>query len=422
MNTSVQVINEIEIRIEVEIPADKVDKELDRQLGEFGKRARLKGFRPGKAPKDMVRKTFAADIAAEATKRLINDSYQAAIEASKHRTVGEPKIEPGIARSGEVFKYAIKTQVKPVLDIHSWKDIEVTVPPVQIGADAVNAKIAELQAREMERVPVDDRGADTGDVLIVDFEGYLEGVRNPRLDGDAMELKLGQGRMIPGFEDALMGVRTGEARTVEATFPDDYGVEELNGRAARFEVTVKEHLREELPDLDDDFATDLGFESLDALREDTHAKLVAEAEDKRKDEIERKVLAVVFERNPFPVPPAMVEYWAAERVRSLVSMMRSQGVSEQRAWQFAQQNFEGMKAAAAWQVRRHLVLEALGRSEKIEIDDETLSAEIVARIKKHGESAGTLYEQPQARAALMEEMIERRALEAIIASAHVVAG
>ncbi|MFO0751226.1 MAG: hypothetical protein U1F43_36965 [Myxococcota bacterium] len=157
------------------------------------------------------------------------------------------------------------------------------------------------------------------------------------------------------------------------------------------------------------------------MREDAHKKLMTEAEEAHKQEIERKVLAVVFERNPFPIPPAMIDAWAAERVRSLVAMMRNQGISEQRAWQFAQQNFESMKAAAAYQVRRHLTLEAIGRQERIEISDEALSAEVVERIERHGEQAGKVFERPDARAALQEELIEKQALATLLAAAHVVA-
>lgn len=423
MKTSVQVLSEIEVKVEVEIPAEKVDKELDRQLVEFGKRARLKGFRPGKAPKDIVRKTFAADIATEATKRIINDTFREAVTAvGEGRMVGEPQVEPGLAKQGEPLKYAIRAQVKPQVEIHSWKDIEVTLQPATVTADQVNARIAEMQKREMERAPVEDRAADTGDVLVVDFAGSIGGKIDPRLAGIDMELKLGDGKMIPGFEDGLMGIRAGETRTVEATFPDDYGATELAGKVASFQVTVKQHLAEVLPDLDDGFASDLGFDSLDALREDAHAKLQKEAEEAHKQELERKVLAVVFERNPFPIPPAMVDAWAGQRVRSLVQMMRNQGVSEQRAWQFAQQNFESMKSAAAYQVRRHLTLEAIGRQERIEIGDEALSAEVVERIKRHGEQAGKLFEQAEARQALMEELVEKQALETLLAAAHVAAG
>lgn len=421
MKTSVQVLSEIEVKIEVEVPVEKVDKELDRQLGEFGKRARLKGFRPGKAPKDMVRKSFGADIATEATKRLINETFGPAIqEAGTDRAVGEPQIEPGLARQGEPLKYAIRVQVKPKVEVHSWKDIEVSIAPPNVTAEQVNAKIAELQKKEVERVPVEDRGADTGDILVLDFEGYLEGKRDTRLDGRGMELQLGQGRMIPGFEDGLMGAKVGESRRVEATFPSEYGAADLQDKKAHFEVTVTEHLAEELPELDDGFASDLGFDDFEALRADTHAKLQKEADEAREQEIERKILAVVFERNPFPLPPAMVEAWLGDRARNMVSMLKAQGFPENQAWGFVEKNLEGLKASSAYQIRRHLTLEALGRQEKIEVDDETLSQEIVARIQKHGEQAGKLYERADARSSLMEEMVEKRALEAIIASAHVV--
>lgn len=420
MKTSVQVVSEIEVLIEVELPSDKVNKELDRQLGEFQKRARVRGFRPGKAPKDLVRKSFAQDMAKEAMRKLVNDSFHQAVEnVGEHRIVGEPSVEPGVVRAGEPFKYAVRAQVKPRIEVHSWQHIEVAVPPATVAGEEVDRKVAELQSKAKERVPVEDRASDTGDIVVIDTTGWVEGQRDTRLDMKGFECTIGAGRMIPGFEDELRGLSAGDTKTFDITFPEDYG-SGLSGKAARFEARVQAVFAEELPDLDDAFAEDLGFESLEALRQDLHDKLAAEAATRRKDETERRVMAVVLERNQFQVPPAMVETYLQERARNLVQLFRAQGLSQDQAINLVERNLQGLQAASEYQVRRHLVLEAIARQEKIDVEEDELAAAIVDKIKERGEKAAKLYEHPEMREAERLDMIEKKALAALIESASIV--
>jgi len=420
MKTSVQVVSEIEVVIEVELPSDKVGKELDRQLGEFSKRARVRGFRPGKAPKDLVRKSFASEIASEAVKRLVNESFAAAVESvGEHRLVGEPQVEPGVVRPGEPFKYAVRAQVKPRIEVHSWQGIEVAVAPTLVKSADIDAKVAGFQEKGKERVPVEDRASDTGDIIVIDTTGWVAGVRDTRLDLTGFEVKIGKGGMIPGFEDEVRGLSAGETKTFDIMFPEDYSPG-LAGKPARFEARVQGVFSEELPNVDDDFATDLGFENLEEMRKDIHDKLAREAEVRRKDETERRVMAVVLERNQFPVPPAMVEKHLGDRARTLVQMFQQQGMPRDQAIQLVERNVEGLKVAAEYQVRRHLVLEAIARQEKIDVEEEELAAAIVGKIQDRGEKAAKLYERPEMREAERAEMIEKKALAVLIESASIV--
>ena len=420
MKTSVQVVSEIEVLIEVELPSDKVGKELDRQLGEFGKRARVRGFRPGKAPKELVRKSFASEIANETVRKLINDSFSAAVDSmGEHRLVGEPQVEPGTVRQGEPFKYAVRAQVKPKIEVHSWKGIEVAVTPAIVDSAEIDKKVAGYQEKGKERVPVEDRKSDTGDIVVADTTGWVEGSRDTRLDMTGFEVKIGDGKMIPGFEDELRNLEGGETKTFDITFPEDYSAG-LAGKQARFEVRVQGVFAEELPELDDDFAQDLGFDSLEEMRKDIHDKLAQEAAVRRKDETERRVMAVVLERNQFAVPPAMVENYLGERARNLVGMFRQQGLSQDQAIQLVERNLDGLRGAADFQVRRHLVLEAIARQEKIDVDEDELAAAIVAKIQERGEKAAKLYERPEMREAERLDMIEKKALSVLIESASIV--
>jgi trigger factor len=420
MQTSVQVVSEIEVRIEVELPATAVNRELDRQLGEFGKKARVRGFRPGKAPKDLVKKSFAQEIATEATRKLINDSFKDAAEKVGDRMVGEPQVEPGIAKHGEPLKYAIRAQVKPQVALHSWQQIEVGVAPAVVDPAEVDKRLKAMQDRHKERVPVEDRSSDTGDIIVIETTGFVNGARDKRLDMKAFEVTLGSGQTIPGFEDELMGLATGDEKGFDITFPADYGAPGLAGQAARFECVVTGLFREDAPALDDDFAQDVGFGDMEALRADVVGKVQAEADKRRQDEAERKVLSVVLERNAFPIPPAMVETYATERARYFLRMFRAQGMSDDQAMRFVEQNWEMFKSIGSFEVKKALVLEAIARQEKLDIEDEELSGTIVERIKEHGEKAGKVYERQEMRDALRQELLEKKALALLMASSTLV--
>ncbi|PKN58378.1 MAG: trigger factor [Deltaproteobacteria bacterium HGW-Deltaproteobacteria-14] len=420
MKTSVEALSEVEIKVEVEIPAETVDREYARQLSRFGQRSKVKGFRPGKAPKALVRKQFGTSIAAETARALISNSLGEVLDGLEQTPLGEPAIEPGLAQEGEAMTYAVRVQVKPSIEIHSWEDIEVTVPAATVDDAKVAERLSELQARHKERVPVEDRGADTGDILIVGLEGFLEGTPDPRLGGDHVEINVGAGRMIPGFEDQLIGAKAGQVVEVEATFPDDYGPADLSGKDARWNVTIHEVYVEETPEADDDFAQDVGFDTLDLLLADLRTKLEGELEATRKGELERRVVTVLLERNAFKIPPVLHQAAMEDRARNMLQLLRMQGADQEMAIEIINSNLEGLSRTAETSVRRQLALEAFAKAQGIEADDEALSEEIARLINEQGERTAKLYEKEEMRETLRMEMTQRRALERILESAHVI--
>jgi trigger factor len=421
MKASVQTISEIEIRIDVEIPAAEVDRELEKQLGAAGRKARVKGFRPGKAPRDLVRKAMAGEIAAEATRALVNAHFTAALESvGKGRVVGQPQVEPGLAVEGQALAFAILAEVKPDLTVHSWEGLEIAAPSAEVTPEGLNERIDAVRNRHKERVPVEDRAADTGDVCLVDFTGELGGTPDPRLAATELEVKIGAGHMIPGWEDELVGLAIGATRRFDITFPADYRATDLAGQTATFEVTLRSLFAEEVPEVDDDLAKDAGYASVEDMQEKLREGLSKELASRRTAEIERRVVEVLLERNPFKVPRGLVESYAQDRARSLMQMWRMQGLPENRAMEFLQRNWEGINAKVVSEVRRDLVLEALARNERLEVSDDELSEAVVERIKEHGDRAGKVYERPEMREALLTDLTIRKALDLVISRASIV--
>ncbi|MGM0574714.1 MAG: trigger factor [Myxococcota bacterium] len=419
MRTSVKPLSDVEMKVEVEIPAEQVDREYGRQLAAIRKRARIKGFRPGKAPKEMVKRLYADTLSQETARELMLGTAGDALESVDRPLVGEPSFEPAPAKEGEPLTYAMRVQVKPEITLSNWKGIDVAVPPAEVDAEAVDHEIEQLREQHKERVPVEDRGADTGDLLVLDTVGRVDGEVDERLTIEGLEVKLGDRDLLPGLGDQLMGAKAGEERDVTVTFPEDFGAEDLQGKEAELHVEVKEHFLEELPELDDDFAQDVGHDDLEALRESIRERQQEQADAERDRELERKLVEVLLARHDFNAPPAMVQAQADGQARQLATMLMMQGMPRDQAIEILRGSNESIVQDAERAVKRHLALEALAEQEDIEIGDEAVQAAIDERVEQGGAQAAERYEEDEARAVVRLELQDRAALDLVKEHANI---
>jgi trigger factor len=419
MRTTIETLNDVELRVAVEVGADAVDRELDIQLRKLRGSARVKGFRAGKAPLDMVKKLYGKQAAADAAMKLIEGSLDAAVDTIDRTLVAQPQVEPAIAEKGEPLTYHLRVEVKPQVAVHGWEGLEISVPPATVDASLVDREIEELRGQQRERIPVEDRGADTGDVVLVDGSGMLDGAPDERLSVSGMEVTIGSSQLIPGFEDQLIGATPGDEREVSVTFPEDYGHDDMAGKPAVFSVTIDGLFSEELPDLDDDFAQDVGFDTVDALRQSIVENLQGKADGERTRKLDDKIVALLLERHTFQAPASMVRGQLEHSARRLVMMMAMQGIPHEKAVEMAQGNQQQLAAEAELAVKRFLFLEALAEAESITIDDDTLEAEIVKRIAQGGDQTGDHYDRDEAREGLRLELLERAALDLVCERANI---
>ncbi len=384
MRTSIETVSEIQVKVTVEIPVEEVDAEYGRQLEAVGRKARIKGFRPGKAPRAMVKRMFASQVGADTAMKLIRESVDAALDTVGRPTVGDPQLEPAIATEGQPLTYNVHIQVMPQVNLANWKGLAVNVPPVIVHDGAIDAEIQKLRERHKERVPVEDRGADIGDIVVVDTTGEVDGVPDDRLTTAGMEVKLGDEHLIPGFGDQLMGATADEARTAEITFPEDFRPEALAGRSATLQVQVLSVVRDELPDLDDDFAQDAGHDTMQELRASFIEGARKRGEAERQNTLDSRLLDVLLERHPFPVPPAMVERYFQSKARDLVRMLIGQGFPQEQAIALVQRSAGDMISDSERAVKRHLALEALIETAELTLDDAELDAAAKERLEAQG--------------------------------------
>lgn len=414
MQTTVQPVSDVEVKVEVQIPADDVDREFRRQLAKVRKRARVKGFRPGKAPRDLVKRMYAEQLASDTATQLMTDTWSAALDAVERPKLGDPSFEPALAREGEPLRYGVRIQVKPEISLTAWRGIEVGVAPATLEEKVLAEELERLRLSQTERVPVDGRGADIGDVLEVDTHGTLDGEPDDRLHTHGMSIKLGDAGLIPGLADGLIGATAGQERDVTLTFPDDYEPATLAGRAATISVTIKQHLTEEVPDVDDDLAVDLGHADLAAMRASISADLQERADEGRSREAEHRILSVLLERHQFKAPPALVQAQFEHQARMFMMRLQMQGAPRESAIQFLESNRDAIVNQAVYQVRRYLALEALAAQEGVEVSDEVLDAEIATRLEGAAPNAEDRFSKPEQREGLRLELLERRALDLLL--------
>jgi trigger factor len=413
--TTVQEEGAVRRTLTVEIPADAVAKAFDRVLRDLAKHARVRGFRPGKAPRSVILKLYGGTVAEEVERTLVAGSLEGAVEQSGVTPVVEPTIDAPPPVEGEAFTYTVGLEVKPEIELGEVSGLPAKKPRVEVGDEDVDRELEGLRERQAALVEEpEDVTAARGHTLTIDFVGRVDG--KPFEGGAAQghEIELGSGRLVPGFEEQLEGARAGDDVEVGITFPDDYGNTELAGREATFDVHVVSIRRRELPELDDELAKDLGeFETLAELREQVRKDLVANAERRARGELERSVIDSLIERNDFEVGPGLVDRQLQNRLagahQQLQASIPHDTLHEQLArWQ------EEWRPQAEREVREVLLLEAVARAQGLEIDDAELDAhfEEIAGQQPGADAAKLrkLYEERELMDGLRRQLLDRKAL------------
>ena len=419
MQTSVTELSDVEVKVEVELGVDRVNREFKKQLQEIGKRAHIKGFRKGKAPKKMIAKLYGGQLASDATRTLISDTLGDALDTIERDAVGEPQIDPVLAKQGEALRYSVRIEVKPDVKVDDWEGIAIEVVPASVSAEAVQAEIDRLRERFKERVPVEDRGADTGDVVVLQTTGKVGGEDDPRLTTSDLETKIGEQRLVPGFEDQLIGATVGETRTVSVSFPEEYHAPDLAGQPAEFVCEVTGLFVEELPEVDDDFAQDAGYDDVASLQTSLEQTQLSQAEERRSRDIEKLLVDELLTRNSFNAPSTMVQAQLQASARRLMMLMQMQGMPEEQAANMVNGQVEQLRSQAERAVKRYLLLDAFAKAQEITIGDEELNAEVVRRIELAGPRGEGLFSKEDEREELRFEMREKAALDLITERAEI---
>ena len=425
MQVKVEAMSKIKKKITFEIPVERVESEIDNAFEEIRKRAAIKGFRKGKAPRSYIEKHYVAMMEEDVLKKLVNDTYFKALQEEKIFPIAHPVIESDELKKGEPFKYSATVEVYPEVEVKDFVGLEVKKELYLRDDETIERRLQEMRENMAQLQPAEEgRPAAQGDFVTLDFKGSVDGVPFEHGDAEDYPLELGSGRFIPGFEEQIVGMKSGDEGSVTVTFPENYGNKELAGKEAAFAVKIKEIKIKELPALDDEFAKELGdFETLDQLR----AKMVEVYEQQEKERIEsdlrERIVQALIARNDFEIPEAMVEKQLQIMLDSTKKRLVAQKLSlEMMGLDEASYRIR-FRDTAATQVKGALLLDTLAGQEGIKVGDDAIDERVRQIAAQHNQDFETLkryYEQNEsARENLRAQLTEDKAIEFLLAKAHV---
>ncbi|WP_152391687.1 trigger factor [Paenibacillus guangzhouensis] len=368
--------------LQVEVDAERVTGALDKAFKKVVQKVAVPGFRKGKVPRPIFEKRFGIEsLYQDAIDILLPEVYTEAVNETNIEPVDRPEIEVEQFGKGENFVFKAKVLVKPEVKLGEYKGISVPVESVTVTDEEVAVELEKLQQRHAELVVIDEDTAKEGDTVIIDFEGFVDGKAFEGGKGERYSLELGSKSFIPGFEEQLIGLGTGDFKDVDVTFPEVYHAEELAGKPAVFKVKLHEIKRKQLPVLDDEFAKDVSeFDTLDEFKADLTKQIsdrkVKENEAKREGEIVEKAA----EAAEVEIPQPMIDTEVEAMVRDFDNRLRAQGMNLDMFMTFSGQTIEDMKGQMATdaekRVRNNLVLEQIAKEENIVATEEDVTEEL----------------------------------------------
>ena len=383
MSLQVEKLEKNMAKLTIEVPADDLEKALQSAYMKQKNKINMPGFRKGKVPRQMIEKMYGAEIFYDdAANELIPKAYSDAYEECELNIVSQPDINVVQIEKGKPFIFTADVATKPEVKLGEYKGLEVDKISTRVTQKEVDAKIQEEAEKNARTVAVEDRPVQDGDEVILDFEGFVDGVAFEGGKGENYPLTIGSNSFIPGFEEQLAGAEAGKEIEVNVTFPEDYHAEDLKGKEAVFKCTVHEIKAKELPEIDDEFAAEVSeFDTLEEYKADVKAKIKDEKAAEGKTKKEDQVVEQAVKNAEMEIPKAMIETQVRQMADDFAQRIQSQGLSMEQYFQFtgmtAEKMLEELRPQAIKRIETRLVLEAIAKAENIEISDEKIDEELV---------------------------------------------
>jgi trigger factor len=419
LKTTVTELPESRVRVQVQVPPSEIEARVERKARQLGGEMKLPGFRRGKVPAPLVIQRVGREaVLEEAVRDTLGNWYSDAIERAGIVPVGDPQLDlADLPQRGAALEFSIEIGVLPTARLGEYKGLEVGRREVSVDEDAIQGEIDGLRER-LARLETVERPAGSGDFVVVDYVGSIGGEPFKGGQGRDQLVELGSGNLIPGFEEGLRGAQAGDARTVEVSFPADYQSQELAGRDASFEVTVKEVKHKQLPEVDEDFAVDMGFDSVEELTEDIRTRL-GEADGKRADaEFREAVLDAAVANAQVDTPEALVQAKAGEMWDRMLHSLSHRGISREAYLKITGREEADLLAElapeAAQSLRREAVIAAVVAAERVVPSDEQLLEVVTPAAEREGIEPRKLLEDLRESGrleGLSEDLAARQAVE-----------
>ena len=373
----------------VELPVAETDKAFDRAVQKLAQKVNIPGFRKGKAPRKLIEARLGLDtIRSEAFDLLVPDAYRRAVEESGIEPVGQPNVSDLTLNQGEPCVLKVSVVTRPEVQLGEYKDLSVEAPVTEITDEEVEKQLETIRERHGKMVVVEDVELAKGDFAIIDFDGKIDGIPFNGGQSKGYPLEVGSGSFIPGFEDQLLGAKSGEEREVKVTFPADYFVPELAGKEAVFTTKINDIKRKELPELNDDFAKEAGdADTLAEMKQNLREKMVEAAQKKDESAFREAAIGKAVANSTMELPEIMVDDQVDQMVQDLELSMTQRGLSMDKYLEYMNTSLDEIKQryrpAAAEQVRTELTLDAIAKQEALEVSAEEYKEEVEKMAKNY---------------------------------------
>lgn len=382
MSLQVEKLEKNMAKLTIETSAEELDKAIETAYQRSKNKISVPGFRKGKVPRKMIEQMYGKGVFLEdAANILIPEAYAKALDECEEEIVSQPSIEVTQIEEGKPFVFTAMVALKPEVSLGKYKGVKIDKIDTEVTEDEVNAAIDKERESNAREITVEDRAVKDGDMTVLDFEGFVDGVAFEGGKGENYPLTIGSGAFIPGFEEQLVGAELNKEVEVNVTFPEDYQAENLKGKAAVFKCTVKEIKEKELPELDDEFASEVSeFDTLAEYKEDVKKKLAEKKEAEAKDKKEEAVIEAIVADAKMDIPEAMIETQQRQMVDDFAQRLSMQGLTLEQYYQFTgldhDKMLEQVKPTAEKRIKSRLVLEAVVAAENITTDDADYEEEV----------------------------------------------
>jgi trigger factor len=417
MESQISEISPVLVQVSVEVPWLDVEKAMEGSYSQLGRTAKVKGFRPGKVPRSVLKQLFGSKVKQDVVSSLIETSLGRAVEQHKLTVVSVPPLETvPVLKQGEPLNFTAKLEVRPKIDKVDIEGISLTRAPINVADEQIEKEIENLRQQHAELVaPTEARPVQEGDVVTCDYTVSVEGTDRPDLAATGRPIDTAGG-LLPELKSALIGKSIGETVRVELTFPEAQGGE-FGGKPGVFEITLKEIKAKVVPELDDEFAKDLEHESLAALRQKTRERLEATARQNSEAELHEQLIEKVLEKNPVELPPSLVAQQEQAMLQEYVRMIRMTGQPPNLGEDFMSET----KDSAARRVRAALLLGAIAQERGIRVEAADLDKRLEEMAQRSGKHVAKLRAELQGerRETLESQILEAKLLEYLLSQATI---
>ena len=383
MSMQVEKLEKNMAKLTIEVDAAKVNDAIKKAYDKNKGKMSVPGFRKGKVPQAMIEKMYGPEVFYEdAANFLIPDAYAKEVEAAKDlEVVSQPKIDVVQMEKGKNFIFTAEVALKPPVDLGKYKGVKIEKIDTEVTDEDIDKEIKREQEANARTITVEDRPVKDGDTAVIDFEGFIGDEAFEGGKGENYPLVIGSGSFIPGFEEQLIGKNSGDDVDVKVTFPEDYNAKDLAGKEALFKVKINEIKEKELPELDDEFASEVSeFDTMAEYREDVKKNLAEKKEKEAKDKKEDAVIEAIIKDSKMDIPDAMIETQARTMVNDYARRLQSQGLSLEQYFMFTGLDMDKftdqMKEGARKRIESRLILEAVVKAENFEVTDEEYEKEL----------------------------------------------